>query len=168
MMMKEIRNALMTALLLMLCMPLAAQDDDLDLLFSEEIDTEESFACFTVVNANNDSQTWQLGLQGALIRRTSSISHDDWLLSPEMELRAGHCYLLNFTAKCVMEGRPESMAVLLGQGTDVATYSTIIAAERTFSSKEGEHVSLAFTATASGLFRIGFHDVSQASQSQSF
>lgn len=158
----------LATLLLTTYLPVAAQDADIDVLLNEDLSTEESFDCFTVVNANDDSQTWALGLQGACIRRTSSISHDDWLITPEIALRPGRTYTLSYTAKCIVEGREERLAVLIGQGTMPTDFTTIVAAERGFSQKADEQVVQTFSVATSGLYRLALHDVSPKGEAQSF
>ncbi len=165
---KTCLHTLLCLLLLSAGLPVAAQSDDIDVLLDEDLSTEESFARFTVVNANQDSQTWMLGLQGACIRRTSAIGHDDYLVTPEVTLRRGRTYTLRYTAKCIVEGPEERLTVRLGQGTSPDAFTTIVALERGFSQKADEMVEHQFTVAADGSYRLALHDVSARSAAQSF
>ena len=161
-------HAFLTLLLLAATLPAMAQNDDVDVLLSEDLSTEESFNRFTVVNANDDSQTWVLGLQGTCIRRTSSIGHDDYLLTPELKFRRGRVYTLRYTAKCIVEGPEERIVVRIGKGTDPADYGIIVAAERGFSKKADETVEATFTMANDGIYRLALHNVTPQGKAQSF
>lgn len=74
--------------------------------YTNTFDTEDSIEGFTIINANNDSESWFwtsssfLGQTNGFMRMSynSDLKMDDWLISVPMRLKGGETYEVSITA----------------------------------------------------------------------
>ena len=135
-----------------------------DTVYVQTFDTEQDMAQMTVIDANNDGQSWQYDTyyHRAMCIGMSSHASDDWLLTANMPLAKGKVYELSYTAAGGGGGSTEHMSVAWGAGTATASYSTL-----------GKHMYIPFNNSTyrqylycpeSGEYRVGFHAESDAAQ----
>lgn len=87
----------------------------------------EAAKLFTVINVNNDDQTWTFPSGGPKIEYNHDCvtPHDDWLISMPMVLKGGNIY--TFTVNLSNgRGYPEEIALYLGNGTTVESMTDCI------------------------------------------
>ncbi len=136
----------------------------LDTPYRCAFDTQSDFDIYTVIDANNDGNTWEYDPDGgaALAMGASKSSSDDWLLTPPINMKAGHIYSIAFKARNGMgEWVPEKFSVAYGEGADPTAYTTLIDTQTLKSDKYAEY-SRQITPDKDGEYRFGFHYVSDA------
>ena len=131
-------------------------------VFSETFDTEDDFLDFTVLN-NNGGAAWAYDSSNKAAVLTHSLQEykpqtDDWLISPEIELKAGTKYTLNFLVWgnggwTTFKGE---YSVAVGEGDDPTSYNKII--DRTeIRTTDKTTASTTFTVEKDGSYHIGIH-----------
>ena len=107
--------------------------------YSEDFSSEDNFKMFTVVDANEDGQTWYYqksswGGNTAAIDLSGDeddFTNDDWLITPRITLKADRNYLLKFKASISagdVANSDDPIELYIGQSQDV-TAATQIATE---------------------------------------
>lgn len=72
-----------------------------DPLFAEGFDAASALQRFTILDANGDGSTWKhidsdpTG-QGAATIEYGQVDHDDWIITPPLQLKAGMIYNLSY------------------------------------------------------------------------
>lgn len=101
-------------------------------IYNNPISSQAEFDQFTVVDYNGDDHigdayTWQFNeWQNCAYYRYSSLqAADDWLILPTLTLSPGREYTISFEAKAQLANYPEAYSILIGKGSDLASYTTI-------------------------------------------
>ena len=81
---------------------------------------------------------------------------DDWLLSPEINLLSGRMYKLEFVYKGFDDRKPERLEMAIGQGSDVARYTTVVEPMVIGNYDRLQHETL-FEVPSDGRYRLGLH-----------
>ncbi len=141
-------------------MPTAAVAAEIPWL--ETFDTAESFAAFTVINANGDSKEWEYSSYNkcARVAYSSDLDMDDWLVTPGFRLEAGTVYKFSFDAKNHVGA--ERFEVFAGMGKAVADMTVRVIEPTDVTAMKFVTYSGEFTATESGEWFIGIHGCSPA------
>jgi len=116
----------------------------------------------TVIDANEDGKTWTFGTTSTRCPYNSSMAADDWLILPDLNLKAGKAYVLTYNAWSQSSYFPEKMEVTVGQGATAAAQTTVLVAPYTVPVSGGDPVAVDFTVAADGVYNIAFHSVSDA------
>ncbi|WP_297244306.1 choice-of-anchor J domain-containing protein [uncultured Prevotella sp.] len=140
-------------------------------VFSETFDTEADFKTFTVQNYNGGA-AWQYDASS----KAAVISHsldeykpacDDWLISPKVNLKAGHKYTLNFHiwgtgGWTTFKGE---YAIAVGTGDDPKSFNIIKENTELRSDDDGSdmHPMETFTVSEDGEYHIGFQCTNNSS-----
>lgn len=133
--------------------------DVLAIPFLEKFEIPQTFATYTVVDANNDDCSWIYNTQErAAIYEWSldNLQADDWLISPKFNLEAGAIYRVGIDVRNSIYKHTERVRVALG--TDVTPESMtkeLIGMTTVDNSDAYTHLEQEFTADAAGLFRLG-------------
>ena len=136
----------------------------LDTPYRCNFDTQNDFDIFTVIDANNDGETWGYSASdgSAIVAGSNKQSGDDWLLTPPLNLKADHIYSISFKAKNGMgKWVPEKFRLAYGVGTDPSAYTMLIDMVELESDKYADY-SAQITPDKAGEYRFGFHYVSDA------
>jgi len=125
-------------------------------LLDNDFATVSQFEAYTVVDANEDFQTW--GYDDIFMAASCSRDYDadDWLITPQVQLDAAKTYLLTYEVQIDMEGE-EQLSILLGNRAAVSAMSTTLLQPTGITSVDSETKTLIFTVGASGSYNIGFH-----------
>lgn len=135
--------------------------------FVEGFDSQEDFDSFTIIDANNDQQTWTYmnswdGTRYAYLNGngvtseelgTVATNNDDYLISLPIALKAGVDYRLTFDSYDQWMSF-ESVRILLGQGTEPTGSEQLIAELNT---EPNQHYAFIFSVEADGQYRLMFH-----------
>lgn len=127
--------------------------------FAEDFTTSEGFEAFTVIDANEDEETWYHTKKLVRITYNDDIGMDDWLITPGLDLAADKIYPLKFS----VNGRSNSakyverIEVWLGTSPTVEGMTVAVLPAYEFSGKEVVELSAMIPATADGVYYIGFH-----------
>lgn len=125
-------------------------------VFNETFDVLESMAQFSVIDANDDGEYWKYFTINESVRcATGMNSHDDWMVTPAIEAKAGYTYRLTFTA-CADLGSLEIGVAT--EATDAALSANIIYPETSFTTSY-EAVQIEYVSATSGPCYFGFHAV---------
>lgn len=84
---------------------------------------------FTVVDANNDGNTWRVGYSNDVRIDINSYSYpngDDWLITPAISLEGGMRYRYTLNMKTFTSGYPESFEIYVGTDpNDLSTFRKV-------------------------------------------
>ena len=138
--------------------------------FTASLSDESIFNLFTVIDANEDWTTWEYEFWPGYAKYSydSDNAADDWLISPNVELKAGKKYILSCRAASGSSNFTERLELKLGEGTtaEAMTQSVIAPYEPAYCDEELadeiEPVEAEFEVTADGLYNIGIHCISDA------
>ena len=125
-------------------------------VLSHDFSSVAQFEAYTVVDQNQDGQTWQyddIFLAAACARDYDS---DDWLITPALTLDAQKTYRLVFEASVENEGS-ERVEVMLGQQPTAGALSRQLMGKTAVSSTVGQQYTTVFTVSSSGTYHIGLH-----------
>lgn len=128
-------------------------------------DTEEDLNVFSFIDVDKDGNTWGWDIesmakpQGVACSDNSSDDEiptmiDDWMLTPEIRLSAGHEYKLTFKAMNWNTEPTDKLIVAYGNGTDVSKYVTLIP-NAIYGTKFKENEA-SFKSKTDQIIRIGF------------
>lgn len=82
---------------------------------------------FTVVDNNNDGNTWRQGYTTEVrIDKTTKVDYDDWLISPPITMETGIKYRFFMNMKSFTQNYPEDFEILIGTDpTDLSTFKVL-------------------------------------------
>ena len=128
-------------------------------VLSNDFSTVAQFERYTVVDQNQDGQTWQYDDLMLAARSVRDFDADDWLMSPSLRLSAAKTYKLTLTANIEQEGS-EQLAVHVGSSPTVSAMTQTL---RTFDINRTSSASyeVIFTVSTTGNYRVGFHHKTQ-------
>lgn len=117
---------------------------------------------WTIIDANNDGQTWKIGSSCVIVDNSSANAKDDWLITPPIKMEAGLTYKVNVVARCYTTDSPERFEVKLGNQPKVASMTTAVIDATAVNDISRTTFSGTVTADADGRFYIGVHAISDA------
>lgn len=133
--------------------------DELEIPFMETFEIPQTFANWTIVDANNDGYTWRYSteLRAAIYEWSFTADFaDDWLISPPFTLKAGYEYHFSIDAMNSIPNNIEQMEVFLGTDTTVESMTRpLILLTNIDSSGEYMHLTESFKEETGGKYRIG-------------
>lgn len=123
--------------------------------------TDEEFALWTAIDANNDSFTWRRETTVAAAyyyyNEDGTTGGSDYLISSPIKLEAGKNYRLRFKLQSYDVGYPEKMAVYFGQGETQAAMTQQLG-DYTIESNTFKQFEVMLPAIATdGNYNIGFY-----------
>ena len=138
----------------------------LALPYSEDFASQDGFDLFTVVNANNDANTWAYYNGTARYRGSYTAAADDWLVVAPVKLLKGYSYDLSYDVYGSNARYTNVLEVMMGTQPTAASLTTTLTAAASYSnvaaSPATETVTLKPDTT--GIYYIGFHVTSAKSQ----
>lgn len=117
---------------------------------------------WTIIDANNDGKTWQLGMTSMVIEYNPTRAMNDWLITPPMELKAGLVYKVNVAARCYNTSYPERFEVKYGNQPKVESMTDMVIDVVTVDKKSATTYSGLLTPDVDGRFYIGIHGISSS------
>lgn len=119
----------------------------------------------TIIDANNDGNTWAYNWGGYLAcEGASSGADDDWVITPLFKLKAGQMYKLTYKAAAKMGPlNPETMEVKMGTERTIAGMTRLISSETyngIYTNTGMEERVQYITVEADGNYCFGFHAMS--------
>ncbi len=138
----------------------------LALPYSEDFASQDGFDMFTVINANNDANTWAYYSGTARYRGSYTKAADDWLVVAPVKLLKGYSYDLSYDVYGSNARYANVLEVMMGTRPEAASMTTTLKAAASYSnvaaSPATETVTLKPDTT--GIYYIGFHVTSAKSQ----
>ena len=140
--------------------------------FKETFDTKESLDSFTVLNSNNDDQTWEW-YEGSnwvskicYVRCKYSLGYttpmDDWLITPGIKMEKGKIYEFAFDAQTQYYVHVERLSAHFGIAPDPESMVNELVAPTDITKEEfGDKFCVQFTVPADGVYYFGIHGISE-------
>ena len=73
-----------------------------DAVFKETFDSPDTMGRFTTIDVNADGECWNYYTIGENARcATGMNAHDDWMVTPGIDMKAGYTYGISFNAKAL-------------------------------------------------------------------
>ncbi len=133
------------------------------------LDNEENFALFTVVDANEDGETWIFDTISGAARIKYSMANnwtepmDDWLVSPAIALEPGRMYRFTMRARSYDVSYPERIEVMAGAAPTPEGMTLSVIAPTVVAGWDGMPMLEGFvTVETPGLYYFGIHACSKA------
>lgn len=142
-----------------------------DLPYTQTFDNAASLDDFTIINANDDNRTWEYQDGKACLPYNSYENSDDWLILPGMNMSEGMGYTIQFDAWAHIGNQyPERIEVKYGAAPTVEGMTDVVMTPTLLENKENEPVHFEYTVkpSATGVYYIGFHGISDADMSRLF
>ena len=139
--------------------------------YSEDFSSEDNFKLFTIVDANEDGETWYYqksswGGNTACIDLSGDeddFENDDWLITPRIMLKADRNYVLKFKATISasdVSNSDEPIELYIGKSTDIAS-ATRLTTEPLTKGYTSEQQSI-IDVEEDGNYHVMFHMVKTA------
>ena len=130
--------------------------------YSCDFATDEIFALWNVIDANQDGFTWrrETTLKAAYYyynENDETVPGDDWLISSPIHLEKNKIYRLNFKLQSYDVGYPEKVAVYLGTGKGVADQINLLGDYVIESNTFVGHKVILPENLATGDYHLSFH-----------
>ncbi|MDE6079049.1 MAG: choice-of-anchor J domain-containing protein [Duncaniella sp.] len=124
----------------------------------------EAMDDFTILDSNADEYTWKFFGNSVRIESNQAAASDDWLILPAIKLTEGKNYVVSWRAWCQSVACPEKLEVMIGTAPTAEAMTTSLKEPAVIATlQEGAETSEAkFTPSATGLYYIGFHALSDA------
>ncbi len=129
--------------------------------YFQDFMSDEAMAGFTILDNNNDGQTWKRALFGGnvSIAYNEELAADDWLITPPLTLKKDAVYKLSFDVSS--DARyPERLEVKMGKSPDAKGMTTTLMNATIYKSSEKVTEEIYITPDSDGNFYIGFHGIS--------
>lgn len=127
--------------------------------FNETFEVEPLFANWTIIDANNDGYTWaySYGMRAAIYEwSVTEPTADDWLVSPQFELKAGTEYELKLDVMNSIPDEPEKVEVFLGTDSSVESMTReLIPLTEINDNTKWTNLQKKFTEEKGGVYRLG-------------
>ena len=136
--------------------------DALTIPYSQTFDTESSILLYTIVDNNNDDNTWKFSSNVLRYTYSSSNSADDYAMTPPIEMSGDKVYELTLVAGSYSTSYAERVEVTLGTSLDPADHTTTIIPATDLTTGSMENLTAYFKAPADGKFYVGIHAISDA------
>lgn len=134
----------------------------LDVPYTFNLTTNETFSTFSVIDNNGDNSTWKWNSSnGTYYGYNSSNAADDYLISAPFNLVAGKSYKITVNAKGSASW-PEKMEVKVGQEATAAGLNQTVIPETVVGTGNFDDYEGEFTVSANGIYYIAIHAISDA------
>ena len=133
----------------------------LDPPYNHQFRSMDSFDLYTIINANADDKEWTATVNGAQLNYNRDLDADDWIVSPPMNLKAGHLYTLTITGRSSSKLYTERFEVKYGTAPTAEALTNVIIEPSEFTTSESETFQATFSPQSDGLFHIGIHGISE-------
>lgn len=136
----------------------------LNVPYTFNLTTNETFSTFSVIDNNADSKTWTWSASnGTYYGYSSTNAADDYLISAPFNLVAGKSYKITVNAKGSASW-PEKMEVKVGQEATAAGLNQTVIPETVVGTGNFDDYEGEFTVSANGIYYIAIHAISDADQ----
>ncbi|MDE5981887.1 MAG: choice-of-anchor J domain-containing protein, partial [Duncaniella sp.] len=118
-----------------------------------------------IIDGNDDNTTWIWGAGGAtVVNYMGNVAMDDWLITPGINLEAGHSYYAEITLRSLqMQGEQANIEIKHGDAATPEGLTETIVPLTVISQLVSKPVTTIFRAEADGPHYIGVHAVAEQS-----
>lgn len=135
--------------------------------YYQGFDNASALSTLTVLDENNDGTTWQFlendgSNQSAVSISYAEVDHDDWLVLPALNLKAGVLYNLSYRVATMGASFPEELEVKYGAEPNAAAMIHEVASKTEYTNDQYVTVKKELTMDKDQVVYIGFHCTSNA------
>ncbi len=133
--------------------------------YKQSFDDESSVDQVTIIDANDDDNTWTWeddGMMGYFCDLFGDNAGDDWIVTPGLALEAGKQYEVSVKAGVMDEDSPERFEVMLGKEATAAAMTIRVIDPTTIDNETMQVFSATVTVSESGTYYLGVHCTSDA------
>ena len=135
--------------------------------YYQGFDNASALSTLTVLDENNDGTTWQFlendgSNQSAVSISYADVDHDDWLVLPALNLKAGVLYNLSYRVATMGASFPEELEVKYGAEPTAAAMIHEVASKTEYTNDQYVTVKKELTVDKDQVVYIGFHCTSNA------
>lgn len=135
--------------------------------YYQGFDNASALSTLTVLDENNDGTTWQFlendgSNQSAVSISYADVDHDDWLVLPALNLKAGVLYNLSYRVATMGASYPEELEVKYGAEPTAAAMIHEVASKTEYTNDQYVTVKKELTVDKDQVVYIGFHCTSNA------
>ena len=141
----------------------------INLPYSEDFTDESNLALYTIIDNNEDDNTWTWFAGGypdvnpaVTYMFSSDNDGDDWLITPPLKLEKDKYYTVSFKVRTNSAYFTERIEAKFGKGNTVADMTEELLPATELTSEEYVEFKKGITSTADGKIYIGFHAISEA------
>ena len=141
--------------------------DVLEPPYYQNFENANSMNTLTVLDENNDGTTWQFleddgSNQSAVSISYAEVDHDDWLVLPALNLKAGVLYNLSYRVATQGTSYPEELEVKYGAEPTAAAMIHEVASKTEYTNQDYVTVKKEIVIDKDQVAYIGFHCTSSA------
>lgn len=127
------------------------------------LDFGSDFGLCTVIDANEDGNTWTMTWSGLVIETPRAGELDDWLILPAINLETGNMYEISITAEAKMGPlSPEVFEVRMGQEPTIEGLGTLLSTQTIKSYKVTEDRRDTLSVEADGEYYFAIRAISDS------
>lgn len=135
--------------------------------YYQGFDNASALSTLTVLDENNDGTTWQFleddgSNQSAVSISYAEVDHDDWLVLPALNLKAGVLYNLSYRVATMGASFPEELEVKYGAEPNAAAMIHEVASKTEYTNQDYVTVKKEIVVDKDQVVYIGFHCTSNA------
>lgn len=135
--------------------------------YYQGFDNASALSTLTVLDENNDGTTWQFleddgSNQSAVSISYAEVDHDDWLVLPALNLKAGVLYNLSYRVATMGASYPEELEVKYGAEPTAAAMIHEVASKTEYTNDQYVTVKKELTVDKDQVVYLGFHCTSNA------
>ena len=132
--------------------------------YVEDFTNMANMADFTILDENADGTSWAAGLGGALIYGMQNLAIDDWLITPGIELKAGHKYYVELTFRTLQMQPPYAdIEVKFGNAPTTDGLSTTLIPRTIITDLTAAPFTTIVEADTDGKYYLGVHAAAELS-----
>lgn len=126
---------------------------------------EDNLLGYTIIDANKDDKSWIPSYSNSVcVWYNSSMSMDDWLITPPVRLEAGYIYPVSIEVACQDGSTTERVEVMLGNDVTVSSMTAPVIDPSDINGTAATTLSGFAIPTASGIYHLGIHGISDPDQ----
>lgn len=130
--------------------------------YMELFSTETPMKLYTVIDANNDGNTWKWGMydntDGYIYSMFSNAhGNDDWFITPPIHLKPKYKYTLSFLGQEWLAKCPNTLEIKYGKAASLEAMTNTIQATTALTADMKEY-SYTISVAEDATYFIGFHD----------
>lgn len=135
--------------------------------YVESFDDISALDQYTIIDANNDDNTWSYVSGEMRYKYKGNNPGDDWLIIPAIKMMPGN-YVLSFRTKVQNPKYPETLKVTMGVKAVVEAQTTVLMESKKLENSEYETIQIKFVIETAGKYNFGFQACSEPKMFQFF
>lgn len=132
--------------------------------YSEDFSDATTFDMFTVLNSNEDANTWSYYKGTARYRSSFKLNADDWLIVAPVKLVKGLSYNLSYDVSGSSSRYIQKLTVMMGNAATAEGMVIPLKSLTEYTNSTPMRESLTIEPEVDGIYYIGFHVTSASSQ----